>query len=68
VRPPAQITVTADPIPCNLPPLPKPPHLGGVEQGDNVIVTRDSLAEMGRWVAGIYAWIDSAAKCLPRKP
>lgn len=66
-RPPAEITV-APRAPCRLPPLPRPPHVGGVPQGNAVIVTQDTLAEIGRWVAGIYAWIDVATSCLVDVP
>lgn len=56
--------MTPEPVPCNLPDLPRAPHIGGVPHGDNVIVTQDSLAELGRFIAGMYAWIEAATPCV----
>jgi hypothetical protein len=56
--------VTPERLPCNLPPLPFAPHIGGVPHGNSVIVTQDSLAELGRFIAGMYAWIEAASPCV----
>lgn len=35
----------------------------GAETG-NVLITRDGLAELGRYVAGALTWAETAAECL----
>ena len=62
-RPPAQITVTPDKTPCNLPQWPAPPILGGVPQGDNVLLTKDGLAELARYASGVNARKQAEKAC-----
>lgn len=66
--PPPPITVEAARPPCNLPPLPQPATLGGVPDGDRVIVTKDGLGQLAVYLAGVRAWIGAAAICLEVKP
>lgn len=40
-----------------------PEVVDGAETG-RVLITRDGLAELGRYVAGALAWADAAAECL----
>ena len=68
-RPPAQITVTPDKTPYNLPPLPTPATMGGVPDGeDKVIVTKSGLADLARYLGGVRAWIEAASICLEVAP
>lgn len=58
------MVIKADPVPCTLPPLPQPVVFGGVPSGENVLVTKDGLVELARWIAGTRAWIIAASGCL----
>lgn len=53
-------------VPCELPPLPAPIALGGVPTPDGaaVTITKDGLAELGRYLAGVRAWISVASECI----
>lgn len=56
-----------EPLPCSLPPLPQPVVIGGAEDPGNpnvVIVTRDGVEALARYVVGVRSWIQAAAICL----
>lgn len=55
-------------LPCDLPPLPQPIALGGVPQGETIVVTKDGLAELARYLVGVRAWIAAASGCLGAGP
>lgn len=63
VTPPPRVIVQPRP-PCLLPSWPQPPTMGGVPEGETVVVTRDGIAELGRWAAGVKLWAATAAACL----
>lgn len=67
-RPPAQVTVTPDKTPCNLPADPRPAVLGGVPQGDGLVITQSGLGELARYSAENVAWRNAAKACLEAKP
>lgn len=58
--------MVAEKVPCALPPLPAPIALGGVPTADGtaVVVTKDGLVELGRYLAGVRAWITVASECI----
>lgn len=68
--PPATVTISPEPPPCDLPAWPAKPVMGGVpevkdgKETGRVLITRDGLAELGRYVAGALAWADAAGLCL----
>lgn len=69
--PPAEIVVNPKRPPCVLPHWPAPPVIGGIKERDadgketgRLLVTRDGLAELGRFVAGAIEWAETAGECL----
>ena len=68
-RPPAQITVTPDKTPCDLPAKPQLAVLAGTPDPSDqtrLIVTTDTLAEIARYHVAVSAWINAASTCLNR--
>lgn len=60
------IVNVADPLPCELPPLPQPFEFVGFPDADGqrIFVTISDLKQLAVYLVGMRAWITVASTCL----
>ncbi len=62
----APIVTVAEPLPCELPPLPQPFEFVGFpsDDGSKIYVTISDLKQLAVYLVGMRAWITVASTCL----